>query len=156
MKIIHNLERMKEKEVGQGMVEFALSITLLLLFLAGIIDLGRAFFTYMAMRDASQEGASYAAINPVDAAAIEERAKTTTTPLDDDEILSVLAVDLNIDAVKVFTQVTGDPCAGSAVTVTITYEDFPLVFPFSNIIFGKNTIELSTSVTDTILLPACE
>ncbi|MCU0486390.1 MAG: pilus assembly protein, partial [Anaerolineales bacterium] len=141
-------------EKGQGLVEFALAITLLLFMLAGTIDLGRAFFTYMAMRDAAQEGASFAIINAMNGTAIEQRAKTTTTPAGG--FSGALAVNLNIDEVEVLTQVTGDPCAGSPVTVTVTYDEFPLFFPFSNILFGKNSIPLSTSVTDTILLPACE
>lgn len=146
--------KMRKSEQGQGLVEFALAITLLLFMLAGTIDLGRAFFTYMAMRDAAQEGASFAVINAMNGTAIEQRAKTTTTPAAGSS--SVLAVNLNIDDVKVLTEVTGSPCAGSPVKVTVTYENFPLFFPFSNVIFGNNFIRLSTSVTDTILLPACE
>jgi Flp pilus assembly protein TadG len=154
MQLKYPLHKMRKSEQGQGLVEFALAITLLLFMLAGTIDLGRAFFTYMAMRDAAQEGASFAVINAMNGTAIEQRAKTTTTPAAGAS--SVLAVDLNIEGVKVLTEVTGAPCAGSAVTVTVTYDEFQLFFPFSNIIFGKNSIPLSTSVTDTILLPACE
>ena len=51
-----------KKESGQSLVELALSMTLLLILLAGVVDLGRAFFTYIALRDAAQEGASYAAV----------------------------------------------------------------------------------------------
>lgn len=147
MELSHALHSVSKSERGQGLVEFALSITMLLFFLAGIIDLGRAFFTYMAMRDAAQEGASYAAINPIDRDAIIQRVTTTST----------FPVDLSSPDISVNPEVTeGPPCAGGAVRVTVTYENFPLIFPFSNVIFGKNTISLSTSVTDTILLPVCD
>ena len=46
------------------MVELALIITLLLWLLAGLLDFGRMIFTYLAMRDAAQEGAVYGAIEP--------------------------------------------------------------------------------------------
>lgn len=143
----YELKQKSSFETGQGLVEFALSVTVLLLFLAGTIDLGRAFFTYMAMRDAAQEGASYAAISPIDYAAIEVRVRTNST----------FPVDLTSTDIDVKAEVTEPPaCAGGAVTVTVSYDEFPLVFPFSNVIFGKNSISLSTSVTDTILLPVCE
>jgi len=49
-------------EHGQSMVELALTITILMILLAGVIDMGRAFFTYMAMRDAAQNPAGGAGL----------------------------------------------------------------------------------------------
>jgi Flp pilus assembly protein TadG len=46
-------------ENGQSMVEFAFGMVILMIILVGIVDLGRAFFTFMALRDAAQEGAVY-------------------------------------------------------------------------------------------------
>ena len=48
------------------MIELALSFTVLLFLLMGVIDLGRAFFALSAMRDAAQEGAVYGSLSPVD------------------------------------------------------------------------------------------
>jgi hypothetical protein len=51
-------------ERGQSLVEMAL-ITLVLLFLvAGIADLGRAFYTYTVITNAAREGARYASLFP--------------------------------------------------------------------------------------------
>ena len=55
-----------QNERGQSMVELALTITFLMILLAGTIDLGRAFFTWQALRDAAQEGASYGSFKPAD------------------------------------------------------------------------------------------
>ncbi len=44
---------------GQNLVEFAISLTVLLLLLAAIADLGRAFYTYVAVANAAREGARY-------------------------------------------------------------------------------------------------
>ena len=46
-------------EKGQSLVELAISLMVLLLILAGVVDLGNMMFQYMAMRDAAQEAASY-------------------------------------------------------------------------------------------------
>ncbi len=51
-------------ESGQSMVEFALVLVFLLALLAGVFDIGRAFFAYIIIRDAAQEGAVYGSIAP--------------------------------------------------------------------------------------------
>ena len=52
----------KTKEKGQSLVELAMSLVMLLTLLAGVVDFGRAFFTWITLRDAAQEGASYASV----------------------------------------------------------------------------------------------
>jgi len=49
---------------GQALVELALIIPIFLLLIAGAIDLGRLFYAYVAITDASKEGALYGATNP--------------------------------------------------------------------------------------------
>jgi Flp pilus assembly protein TadG len=51
-------------ESGQSLVEFALVALLVMLILAGVLDLGRAFFTYVALQDAAGEGSAYGAVRP--------------------------------------------------------------------------------------------
>ena len=51
--------REKPNENGQSLVEFGVSVVILLILSAGVVDAGRAFFVYMAMRDAVQEGALF-------------------------------------------------------------------------------------------------
>lgn len=50
---------------GQSVVEFALIIPVMLLLLAGAIDLGRAFYAYVAVENAAKEGALYGARHPM-------------------------------------------------------------------------------------------
>jgi hypothetical protein len=54
----------RQHEKGQSLVEMALALPLLLLILAGLLDLGRVYFTYLTIQDAATEGASYLAVNP--------------------------------------------------------------------------------------------
>ena len=49
---------------GQALVEFALLLPLMILILIGATDLGRAFQAYIAVINASREGARQGAINP--------------------------------------------------------------------------------------------
>ena len=53
--------RKLRKDNGQGMVEFALVLPILLLVMFGIIEFGRLLFTYSMISAASREGARYAA-----------------------------------------------------------------------------------------------
>ena len=129
------------KERGESLVEFAIGITFLLVVLAGILDLGRAYFSYIALQDTAQEGASYASIAPGDLAGIRERVRTTSNgPID--------FFSFNDDQIDV--QFIGGSCVGSGIKVTVHF-DFNFVAPF----FSGNILTLSAEATDTILQDAC-
>jgi Flp pilus assembly protein TadG len=49
---------------GQSLVEFALMLLFLTFLLMGILDLGRAYFTYLAIKDAAAEGAYFGSAFP--------------------------------------------------------------------------------------------
>jgi Flp pilus assembly protein TadG len=125
------------------MVEMALSMTLLLVILSAVIDLGRAFFVYIAIQNSAAEGALYAAMYPTcahngdptfrgvvctDPNNIEYRAKNESS--------SGLVYP---DQMRVFVQYSNGTNQysaatiheGNPVTVTIGYT-FTLIGPFSN------------------------
>jgi Flp pilus assembly protein TadG len=150
-------------ERGQSLVEFAISLTFILILLAGVVDFGRAFFTFVELRDAAQEGALYGSTSPIidandngqydagestNEAAIRSRVRSTSsTPLDlnDPGVLPDDNISINF---------SGDPCEGNTVQVTITY-DYPISMPLIGGIIGSQTIPLTAQATDTILIPAC-
>jgi hypothetical protein len=71
------------QEKGQSMVEFAVSAIVILLLLVAIADFGRAFFTYLTLRDAAQEGAVYASVCPIHMNGIQSRIRSASTrPID--------------------------------------------------------------------------
>jgi Flp pilus assembly protein TadG len=145
---MENTNRRKgTSQKGQSMVELAISFSVLLLLLAGIIDLGRAFFTYMTMRDAAQEGAAYGSIYPADATGIISRVRDATSAP-----LALSSADVGVTA----QVVGGGPCAGSGMQVDVYYDSFPMVMPFFGAFMGTNTIPLHAWVTDEILRPPCE
>jgi Flp pilus assembly protein TadG len=49
---------------GQSMVEFALILPVMVLIIAGIFDLGRAFYSTITITNAAREGARFGTLNP--------------------------------------------------------------------------------------------
>lgn len=163
------IEQKKRSERGQSMIEFALTLALILMLLAGLVDLGRAIFTYMALREAAQEGAIYGSIYPDMTGSIEDRVMNSSN------VLQVLASEesgsgaasLGFEGAEEVA-VSADPvvdisvsfpdgasCAGKGIRVEVEYTQFPLTMPFLGSILGSQTVSISASATDTILTPAC-
>ena len=147
---MNNISQPKQRERGQSMVELALTITILMVLLAGTIDLGRAFFTWLALRDAAQEGASYgSAVPAATLPMIETRVRET---------FSDVVPDLGAD-IDVFVNFQGPRCLGNAVPstieVVILYQNFPLPMPFLGTIVGGQTIPIKATIEDSIISPAC-
>jgi hypothetical protein len=137
----------KHHERGQSLVELGISLTVILVLLAGMFDLGFALFDYIALRDAVQEGAIYGSINPMDNAGILARIQqASSAPIN-------LATDENLDAPVV--TISGIPCAGGAITISLTYH-YHIVMPLLGGILGSQEIPVKATVTDTILQPDCE
>ena len=144
---MNGVKQNKSKEIGQSMVELAITITFLMILLAGTIDLGRAFFTWMGMRDAAQEGASYASINPNDGAGIVARMKYNY-----DQVIRDPGAIISVNV-----QFSGPKCLAanpSVVTVTIDYTNFKITMPFLGMILG-DTIPIHATINDTIVAPLC-
>lgn len=142
-------------EQGQSLMELAISLLLILLLLAGAVDLGRAFFTYSALRDAAQEGAAFASISPNDETAIRQRALAASNPNNDWNYNSNLNLPrLWLEGhIEVTTEFIGPRCLGNAVRVTVTYTDFPI--GMLAMVLGTDNIPLRATITDTVLLPTC-
>jgi Flp pilus assembly protein TadG len=131
----------KEPQKGQSLTEFAIGVTFILIMLASGMDLGRAYYSYITVRDAAQEGASYASIAPSDVHGVRARVRSTSNaPVN----LSSFADD------QIDIQVFGTACAGGTVKVSVDF-DFDLVAPF----IAGNTLHLQAEATDTILQPPC-
>jgi Flp pilus assembly protein TadG len=140
-----NSAKVQRGERGQSLVELALSLSVILLLLAGAVDFSIAYFSYSAMQDAAQEGALYGSINPTDEEGIITRVRSASTN----------PVDLsNEDLVDVVVTLPGEACEGNEIRVNVIY-DYPISMPFIGAIIGTQQITLNASVTDTILQPVC-
>jgi hypothetical protein len=54
----------RKKELGQALVETAITMPILILILSGLLDLGRVYYTYIALEEAGAESARFLAISP--------------------------------------------------------------------------------------------
>jgi hypothetical protein len=144
-----------KRERGQSMVEFSFLAIFLVILLSGVADFGRAYFIFLEMRDAAQEGAAFGSFSPMDFTGIEARVRDTMKE----------PVDMSDPAlVTVTTELTNPPyaCSGfhpltlstNRIKVTISYE-MPIAVPFLGSILGSQVLPLEAAVEDTILTPSC-
>ena len=132
MKHIH-----KGKEKGQSLTEVALVLPVLLVILAGVLDLGRLYYVTVAITDAAAEGATYAAINPNATDEIIARAHTASG-----ELVQIDDGTVRIDCPTV--------AAGAPVTVTVNYT-FTVATPLINAIVPDGVLKLRGVATEVIL-----
>jgi Flp pilus assembly protein TadG len=133
-------------EHGQSMVEFAFSAVFILLLLVGVVDMGRAFFAYMTLRDAAQEGALYGSTYPSDMEGIKNRVRGTAKfPID-------LSDPVNVTVAE--PEIIGSACAGHSIKVQVTHT-FTITMPFLGAVIGSQTFPITATVIDTILRPPC-
>ena len=142
----------KRPERGQSLGELAISLTFIFLLLSGAVTFGMAYFSFLSLNDAAQEGALYGSLKPNDLAGIINRVQaTSTSPVDLSQIP---------DTQIVVTYNNGKDCQGSVgtttntITVTVTYT-YKIFMPFISAAIGGNTIPLKGTATDSILTPAC-
>ncbi len=156
MKRTHRTQRIQNRsEKGQSLVELAMSVTFLLILVAGVVDLGRMFFAFTALREAAQEGATFAALAPYDMVGIETRARhSSDKPIDLTDASSVqVTTEFSGDRCSGVHLVNGQPISNSA-TVTVAY-NFDLTMPLIGAFIGSQHFPLKATVTDTILRLQC-
>ena len=127
----------KRKERGQSLVEFAIVLPILLIILAGVLDLGRLYYAYVAVTDAAAEGAAYAAIWPDEYDEMFERAQDATGGM---VVLEPGSVEVDYE-----TSGSGDP-----ISVTVSYSH-TLATPLMNVIVPDGRLVLRAVATEVIL-----
>jgi hypothetical protein len=118
----------KERVIGQSLVEFALVLPLLLLFIVMIIDIGRVTYYYSVIYNASREGARQGIVNPKREVMVDAAQK--------------LMIGLNISNEAIVTE--GINPTDKIVKVKITYEFVP-VTPLAAQLLGKDKILITSS-----------
>jgi hypothetical protein len=145
-------------QTGQSLLEFAISLTAMLILLAGTVDFGIGLFHYIAMRDAAQEGALYGSISPPTSAGNWDCPNLMVNHICGRLISSSgkngLIRNMYDSGMTSTITVPGRACEGNTLTVTLAY-DYPLSMPFIGTLIGSDTIRLRAAATDTILTPAC-
>ncbi|MCP8616131.1 TadE/TadG family type IV pilus assembly protein [Salirhabdus salicampi] len=98
---------MKRSERGQATVELALTITILLFIVFGMIDFGRIFNVYLTLEHSTREGARIASIG-AENTEIYQRVRNAAGNLDADQMNISISPDSN-------------RTRGSYVTISVSY-----------------------------------
>lgn len=154
------METKAPKERGQSLVEFAITLPILVLLLLGTLDFGMAIFSYSMLRDAAQEGAFYGSFNPGNEAEIENRARNIS-PRADGEIFSSPVRLRDDEKVKVNVETLGNACQGAtngkanSIRVDVSYR-YPIMMPLIGQLIASGSIPLKGTATNIILQPPCQ
>ncbi|MCJ7433036.1 MAG: pilus assembly protein [Anaerolineales bacterium] len=141
----------QKTERAQSLVEFAISLLLILMILTGAVEVSLALFEYVTISNAAQEGALYGSIYPksINHAAI--RARVVDAANDG---LALTDSEIEIGALgSGFCEKTASGVTNQ-IRVTIIHPH-RIVMPFASSFLGTQ-IPMTVSATNTILQPACD
>jgi len=137
---------------GQSLVEFALVLPVLLIVLLGVLDLGRLYFAYVTVTNASREGARLGMIKPANTASIQtrtQRESANALHLSSSNIVIECAAYSNNPPYAYSTEqcVEDDLQPGDRIRVTVNYN-----FQFLSLyLFRMPAIKLSNSTSMAIM-----
>jgi len=118
----------QERAAGQSLVEFALCLSLLIVILLGVLDLGRAFHSYIVITNAAREGAYYGSMHPLETNAIVHRVLSEAQ----DSGVRLTASDVTISS---------SGLSGTPIRVTVRY-NFSLLSAF---LLGRQVLQLQSN-----------
>lgn len=125
-----------KSEKGQSMVEFALTIPIVLFLLFGIVDFGRVFHAYLTIDHAGREGARAAAIG-------NSSGYVETVILDaSNSLYDFSNSNITIGEEKV-TEGTGTSAKYAVITLNYSVD---FITPFLNVIFSPIPIKDTTKM----------
>ncbi len=131
---------------GQALLEFALTVTVLLLLVGGIVDVARMYFAYQTVSEAAHEGAIYGSLHAGDSAGINARIDKSSQVMEDAATSGNVTVNISYNTA---------PCANgtNTIEVKVTF-DMALHMPLTMAMFG-DSIPISATEQAVILQPAC-
>lgn len=146
--------RARGSEDGQSLVEFAAALVALLIVVAGVLDIGRAFFTFVAIENAAGEGAIFGSYHPSWVTEADAQAAGADQPQYDNITARAQhesptgVVDWNLATVEVTH--SGPITVGNQITVSVTYS-YPIMTPFLNLILEDGVLPLRARAVQRIL-----
>jgi Flp pilus assembly protein TadG len=116
---------------GQSLVEFALTATLLISLLLGIVDFGRAYYTQVQIKNAVAEGGYYAIQNPGDDSGIRSQITEELSSL------SPAVQDSDITIARTCTS------GAEQTSIDVEYQHsllFSFIIPSATVTLGSSTV----------------
>jgi Flp pilus assembly protein TadG len=121
-------------EIGQAMVEFAITALVFFTIIFGVIDLGRAIFEYNLLASSAREGARVAVISSYTDSDVINRAVDSSAGF-------IGSGDVTISGSR---SCTTDPCG--SVTVSIQHTFTPVTPLIGTLIGGSITLHASSTM----------
>ncbi|HEY4691808.1 MAG TPA: TadE family protein [Bellilinea sp.] len=155
-------QRVRNSEKGQSLIELAIMGTVILVLLAGVVDLGRMMYEYLTMRDAIQEGAGYGTIYP---GYCNEIAARVMDSLPDANFTVAVTVDgmscsaaYAADAAAALSyHLPSHACSGKTLSITLD-RNFMVSMPLLGTIVDPtgDGVPMHVDIEDRIVRPECE
>jgi Flp pilus assembly protein TadG len=133
---------------GQSLVEFALILPIFVLLLVGVFDLGRAFFSFIAITNAAREGTRVVTFWPgkttVDNVLTAINTEIGTSPMVDVGNITSRVIECGNPSAIVTTDAQLQACTSEQpIRVTITYSFEPILsFFFPDNLTLRRTAEM--------------
>ena len=129
----------RRHEQGQSLIEFSLMGIALVTILLGLVDLGRAYFTYLALKDAAAEGAYFGSVYPQCASV---SGPCTAPDTVDYRIRNSSPKGSLVDwSSASITSTVPATTPGESITVTVSYQ-YQLITPVIGAIVGGQDLTL--------------
>ncbi len=150
----YNDKHHRRLQSGQNLLEGAISFVILLLLVAGLVDLARAFFAKVALDGIASEGANWAAAYPGCIPTASDATDAPQIPPECRGTNSIIgrAINANPDFDRSrIASMTIDPVAvqkSQEFTLTITYR-LPVVTPVIQVLFG-DSLQLTSQVREVV------
>jgi Flp pilus assembly protein TadG len=141
-------------ERGTQMLEFAFLLPFLILFFAGITEMGRMFYTYTTLNKAVEVGARYLSSAPVSAgnyATVDSDAAKNLVVCGKSSCAGEPVVANNLSTTNVTITAPGTAIGTRYVTVTVTYNYTPLIWNLSHLA-GSGSLSLNFTFTPTVTM----
>lgn len=150
----------RKKSKGQGLVEFALILPILLLVVIGTMEFGRIFLIYATVSNAAREGTRYGMVSPADVDGIIARVNDTLVMTLPENLTINVSYDTGPDGIS-YTNPAG-VAVGHRVIVAVQYRVFAMT-PFFEPFIPENfmvdvrnarTIQsVKLAITPTLFVP---
>ncbi len=132
--------RVRRRREGQSLVEFAVTLPIFLLLLAGILDFGLGLYSQMTVINAAREGARLGIVDAGNVTAIEQRVEAMSGGLDQSKLV-VTTSCLRPAGSSFVTCASPQYQSGDAVVVRVDYR-YRMLWPLA---FGTS-LDLSSTV----------
>lgn len=114
---------------GQGLIEFALALPVLLLLVIGVLDFGMAFFVKVQLENSAREGANYMVFHHTDDDKF-DKSKSSVQLEGQNGGIVINSADITVTCLKSDDVTVDSNCSsGSIAAVTARYT-MPLAFDF--------------------------